>query len=155
MITPFDLFLALGILLAMFLSEQPKRAVVAFVVLVQLVGVINDYLIPSGWLDYYIGSILESIGAMVIIFCTTYARNRFERGYFLLNAAFLWASAAIVPLFRYDIIVYHSDYVFYSQMVASLHLLAMLILSDGIRNFARSINDILSSNRSGISNLRG
>ena len=154
MITPFDIFLALGILLAMLLSDMPKKAVVAFVVCIHLSITTMDYFL-TGWIEYYIASIAESIGAMLVISCTGYARNELERKYFLLNGAFLWASAAIVPLFRYDIIVAHVDYVFYSQMVATLHLLAMLILSDGIRNFARSIHDIFSSDRSSISNLRG
>lgn len=154
MLTPFDIFLALGILLAMFWSDMPKKAVVAFIVCIHLSITAIDYFL-TGWLEYYIASSTEALGAILIIFCARHAKNGFERKYFLLNAAFLWASAAIVPLFRYDIIIAHVDYVFYSQMVASLHLLAMLILSDGIRNFARSINDILSSDRSSISNLRG
>ncbi len=153
----YHILLCLGILLAMFLSDMPKKAIVAFVVIIQICTAIMDYKLSGSesWSPFYSASIAEALGAMLIIFCARYAKNGFERKYFLLNAAFLWASAAIVPLFRYDIIIAHVDYVFYSQMVASLHLLAMLILSDGIRKFARSINDILSSDRSSISNLRG
>lgn len=154
MVTPFDAMLAVGILLAMFLSEMPKKAVVAFIVLVHLSITTMDHFL-TGWIEYYIASMTESIGAMLIIFCTRYARNATERGYFLLNAAFLLLSAAIVPLFKYDLIVYHSDYLFYSQMVAFFHLASLLALADGTRNLVRTINDSVHRIGSSILGLRG
>lgn len=163
----FEALLFLGVLLAMILSEMPKKAVVAFVVLIMLSGIWmdntgHDYLIASypwltemRWFEYYIASITESIGAIAIMFASRYTKNESERRYFLLNGAFLWASAAVVVLFKYDLILYHVDYIYYSQLVALSHLLVMLILSDGIRNLARSVNDSFSSHRSRLFNLRG
>lgn len=152
MITLFDTMLALGILLAMFLSEHPKKAVVAFIVLIHLSITTMDYFL-TGWIEYYIASMSESIGAAVIIFCTRFARNATEKAFFWINSAFLLLSASIVPLFKYDIILYHSDYVYLSQMVAFLHLTALLWFADGTRNIVRSTYDLFHSIRGRLSGL--
>lgn len=162
MITHFDIFLWLGILLAMFLSKRPKQGAVAIVAIIASAGVLIDYWFPKDlveslglWIEYFLASSLEATGAILLTFWATMLKKRADAQYFYLMAAFLLASSSVVVLFRNDVIVTQADYIFYAQLVAVLHLLTMLIFSDGIRNLARSTYDILSSNRSGLSNLRG
>lgn len=138
----------------MLLSKQPKRGVAAFIALIQLSIVCVDFSL-DGWIKYYVISSTESLGAILLIFCTKYARNRTDIIYFRLMSAFLLLSALTVPLFRYDLILYHKHYVIAFQIIACAHILIMLLFADGTRNLTRGISDSLHSIGSSLFGLRG
>lgn len=149
----FDLFIPIGILLAMFLSSEPKRSAIAFVVVINIAITATTYFMATGWAEFYLASMLESSGAIILVLAAMRLKVRKERMFFYLMAGMLLASSLMVPLFKYDVIVQHSSYMFISELIALIHLTTMLSFSDGIRNFAGNIRDSLIGDRGRTTNI--
>ena len=142
MITPFDACLLVGILVAMLLSSEPKKSAIAGVLIIASLGIALDYLF-DGWVVMNLASIIESMGAILLF---TYARKLEkykDRVFFRMMSAFLFASAATVPLYRWNVNVEPRDYVNLSHAVAISHLTFMVAYSDGIRNVARNFRSYI------------
>jgi len=141
MSTLFDGFLIVGILLAMGMSSEPKKSAIAVILYASLLGRGLDYFF-DGWIVMNMASIVESMGAILLL---AYARKLEykDRIFFRMMSTFLLASAALVPLYKYDIIVLHGDYVAISHAIALTHLTFMLIFSDGFGIVARNLRNNL------------
>ena len=140
MTTPFDAFVFIGILLCMLFSSEPKKSAIARVLYLALIIRGLDYFF-DGWLVMNLVSIVESMGAILLL---SYARSlakRIDRVFFRMMSAFLLMSAATVPLYRYDFIYLHADYVAISHAIALCHLAFMGIYSDGIRLVIRNLRN--------------
>lgn len=136
-VTPFDVLIFLGTLAAMLMATMPKRAVMASILLVTIWAMIfNSFF--DGWSAFFALSMTEGMVAIAIIMWSRFQKFQADRRFFYIMAAFLWISAATVPLFRYDVINF-KEYIALAQGLAVAHVLSMLMFSDGIRNLARNL----------------
>ena len=146
MITPFDAFLLVGILTAMLLSSEPKKSAIAVVLYISLLGTALDHFF-DGWIVMNMASIIESLGAILLLSYARTLQHQKERSFFRLMSAFMLMSAATVPLYTYDIIVLPGDYIYLSHAIAMAHLTFMVTFSDGFRIVARNMRDYLFNHR--------
>lgn len=138
MITHFDIIVSILILIVMWKTTMPKQVVIGLVGLCAASVTLYDHFL-DGWTPYYLGSITETIAAIAII---RYSRDlRHDKPFFHLMAFLLLMSSFLSMLFKYDVIVAHSDYVAASQSLAMVHVALMIIYSDGLRGLIGSISD--------------
>jgi len=141
MITPFDGLIFIAILLALLLSDQPKRAAVALCTIALVLMIALDSLI-KGWAFYYLAVFIEVSAALILMnVANTKLRIRENRMYFRALAAFFLISGGIALAFITDLIVAHRDYVFYSHAIAVAHVAFMVVYSDGTRNALGTLAD--------------
>ena len=134
----------------MLFSDMPKRAVIAAIVLMTLCAMIYNSFF-SGWMAFYALSMSESMLAVAITMWSKFQKEAKDRRFFYIMAGFLLTSAAIVPLFRYDVLTF-TEYLTVAQGVAVAHVLTMLTYSDGIRHLARNLRSHGTNRRSGFFN---
>jgi len=145
---PFDAFVFIGLLVAMYLSSEPKKTSIAVVAYVALIIRALDYFF-DGWIVMNMVSITESLGAILLLSYASTLKHHKDRVFFRMMSVFLLVSAATVPLYRYDIIYLHGDYVAISHAIALTHLTFMMIFSDGIGIVARNLRNNLFTHRRG------
>ena len=150
MIADIDIIIPLGILLAMLLSNEPKKSAIAVIIFISLSIIAIDYFV-TGWITLYLASIIESSGAIGLIIAARYLAEFKDRIFFRLMGLLLLLSSGVAGAFIFGYTA-HSNYVFISEVVAVIHLITMLSLSDGIRNFAGNMRDSLITSRGGFTN---
>ena len=151
MITPFDALIAVGILVAMLLSSEPKKSAIAAVLYASLTIIGLDYFF-DGWIVMNLASMVESMCAILLL---NYARRleyKKDRIFFHMMSTFMLMSAATVPLYSYDIIVLPGDYVSLSHAIALAHLTFMVTFSDGFRIVARNMRNNIFAHWGGAAN---
>lgn len=142
----FDVFVFLAILLAMLLSRQPKRTAVALCALVTVVLMAIDHF-SSGWIYYYSAIVIEFSALVVLLALARRYKKYQDRLFFRIMAAFLWGSTLVSVLFTFGYITEHSAYYEYASMVAFMHVVFMLVYSDGFRIACGNIRDSFPSAR--------
>ena len=151
MIADIDFIIPLGILVAMFLSNEPKKSAIAVIIFISLSIIAIDYFL-SGWITLYLASIIESSGAIGLILAARYLKEFKDRIFFRLMGLLLLLSSGVAYVFISGSIA-HSNYVLISEVVAVIHLITMLSLSDGIRNFVGNIRNIIIADRGRTANF--
>ena len=147
MITPFDALIFAGILISMLMSSEPKKWAIAVVLYISLIIIGMDFFF-DGWVVMHLVSIIESMGAILLFSYARKLEKYKDRVFFRMMSAFLLASAATVPLYKYSINFEPRDYVNLSHAIALCHLTFMVAYSDGFRNVARNFRDYLFDHRS-------
>ena len=130
--TSFDGVVFLLILMAAIFSREPKKSAIG-IVCIALCGVVISYTYLDGILSYYIAAMIESTAAVVIMMHGKLL-DRSDRIYFRVMSSFLLASSLITISFSLNIIVLHASYVLYSEAITIAHILAITIMSDGVKN---------------------
>ena len=158
MIELIDVLLPLGILLAMLLSLEPKRSVIAFSCICTMVMITIDYLCYIGILDpwtfFYSAWGIEFTAFIGLFLVARRLTKLSDRFFTRLMGAFFFLSC-IVTVLRIIKVTTHPEYVLIAEFVATLHVLAMLGFSDGFRVACGRIHNFIHADRSGVSDLRG
>jgi len=142
MITLLDVVIPLGILLAMLLSQQPKKTAIALCGIISVTLTAVDYF-TGGWIYYYCAIVIEFAAFLLLMVSGRYFKKFEDRVFFRALSAFFLVSAGITAAFTFEYIAAHKDYVFVSHSVALAHVAFMLGFSDGIRKLARDIRHSL------------
>ena len=144
MITAFDAYLFITILLALALTKEPKKiAVLACVFVLGSIMALNVYLEP-GWPFYYAATLIEITASFAMILGARVQVKRANRMYFRAMGAFFGLSVLVTFGLIMDVLPF-SSYLNMSHIVAFGHVTFMLGFSDGIGNAIQNIRDYLSS----------
>lgn len=142
----FDGLIWAGVLGCMLFSTEPKRTAMLCVLACHTATVLVSNYVPNflgAWTSFYISGFAEFTGAAFLIW---YSQRIFhDRLFFFLMAFMLWFSALTGGMYKYDIIHAYADYVTVSETIAIIHLVTMLMFTDGIRNGIGYIYDGLSA----------
>jgi len=129
MISYFDVIAYIFILLAMLLSKQPKKSIIAFCAICFVIMTGADWLASKGWADgwafFYTAFIVEFVAVILLLFWARMLPVKSDRSFIYLMCIFFAMSYAIQ--FRRFIGWDHSDYVFVARLVSGLHILVMLV----------------------------
>ena len=143
MITAFDAYLFIAILLALAMTREPKKIAVLACVFVLGSIIAMDAILEPGWTFYYAATCIEITAAFAMIFAARAQERRENRMYFRAMGAFFGLSALVT----FGLIIDVLSFILYlsgSHVVAFGHVTFMLVFSDGIRNFVQDIRDYLS-----------
>ena len=137
-VTPFDAGIFLGILLAMLLSEQPKRAGMAFCALVSL-SIMGANALLDGW-PLYIAIAQVELITFFGFFAVSRSSVVKSRMFFKIMALmFLVSSCNTWSLIHFRAIEgIYSAYVIAFHSIAVAHVALMLGFSDGLRDLGNS-----------------
>lgn len=139
--TSFDGVVFLLILMAAVFSREPKKFAIS-VICIALSGVVISSIYLEGMVAYYVAAMIESTAAVVIMM---YGKllDKSDRIYFRTMASFLVVSSLITIAFPLDIIVLHASYALYSEAITIAHIIAILIMSDGVKNGLGIVRDFI------------
>ena len=159
----FEFAVFLVILVIMLMSSQPKKAALFVCVVVACLGLVitigNESGLISTFFIYPIAATVEGLAGMLLVYLSRFVIQAKERRYFYIMAGFLFASgginSAVMTLYNHSDLFSFSVYTFFFHSVAVMHILAMLILSDGSRTIIRNLRDFGYTLRNGISRQRG
>lgn len=154
MLADFDWLIGIGILLAIWFSNQPKRSAVVFVLFVAASVKAIDVFVDAGngWLAIYLTAILEASAAILMILMAVKLPELKDRQFFWLMAVMLWISSGVTLAFIKIGLPFWGEYIFMTELISVIHLLIMLSFSDGIRNFIGSLRNSFIANRGGFTN---
>lgn len=142
----FDGLIFAFVLMALYLSNQPKRTAIAVCLLVSVFAFPINELIPLG-LRYSSLAVLESMSAVVLLYFS-FGVSQENKKFFYLMISFLMVSvvnnAILIPLVKYANIDAFDYYTYCYQAIAIAHVLTMLAFSDVLGNTIRSIRDNFS-----------
>ena len=149
----FDIFIFLGVLLAMLFSSQPKKTAMAICLAVSLFGLgisagTMYYQVPD--MIFPLQAVNEVCGALLILGLSRQLQARKEKTFFIMMAGLLLMSSALNSIFppiyiRVETMTF-TPYLVLFKTIAVLHVFTMMMFADGITNFARSIRDNLLHN---------
>jgi hypothetical protein len=156
----FDIFIFLGVLLAMLFSSQPKKTAMAICLAVSLFGLgisagAMYYQVPD--MIYPLQAVNETCGALLILALSRQLQERKEKNFFMMMAGLLVMSSALNSIYppiyiRVETMTF-TPYLVLFKTIAVLHVFTMLMFADGITNLARSIRDNLLRRRFTRSNM--
>lgn len=147
MITDPDVFLFLGILLAMGLSKWPKQAMIGICALAFSSIVAVDFFL-DGWAALYLAGniqIAAFLGLVLFAIFIPAAKREDKLFYIAMLSMFVvgifhtWAYVIWKPP--------HAEYVLFSRFVDVLHVILMLGFADGCRNLMENIGRRVSNLR--------
>ena len=143
MITGFDAYLFIAILLALALTKEPKKiAVLACVFVLGSIMALNVYIEP-GWSFYYAATLIEITASFAMILGARVQVKRANRMYFRAMGAFFALSVMVTFGLIMDVVAF-SSYLSMSHAVAFGHVTFMLGFSDGVGNSIQNLRDYLS-----------
>lgn len=140
--TPYDILVPLGILLALLGSRMPKRAAIAVCMLAELMMVGINWLtvvqheFPLNFFYHAQPWIETSAAAILVVWAQRYHGS--DRAFFRLMAGLLLISSAISMVYIHTDMT-HARYVVMERDVAAVHVAAMLGMSDALGSCIRWI----------------
>jgi hypothetical protein len=153
-----DLAAPLGILLAMILSYEPKRSVIAFCWIIGMIMIGIDYMCYKGilesWTFFYSAWGMEFAAFIGLLLVARQVKTQTDRFFTRLMGVFFFISSS-VTLLRIFKATTHPEYILLAELVAALHVLSMLGFSDGFRIVLTRIYDLFNDNGGDIPDLRG
>lgn len=149
----FDMVIFLGCLLAMFLSLMPKKFAISICLGVSLLGIAVNTAAMYEWITvkmvYSLAGVVEFFsGLLLLLYVITLKMNSGDKVFFLLMALFLFLSCNLtmifIPILFDGYHPYHNYLTFEMYQgifhtIAVLHVLIMLVYSDGIRSSITNI----------------
>jgi len=153
MITAFDAYLFIAILLALAMTREPKKIAVLACVFVLGSIIAMDAILEPGWTFYYAATCIEITAAFAMIFAARVQERRENRMYFRAMGAFFGLSVLVTFGLIMDVLPF-SSYLSMSHAVAFSHVTFMLGFSDGLGNAIQNIRDYLSRSNNDIARVR-
>jgi len=162
MITWFEILVIVFLGLGMFTTSMPKMAAISLVITVLAIdSLINLYglvwaeaivaLIPaltigeeSSWIKGYMVVLVQSITALILFFSAHWCDSREDRLFFRIMALFLFASALIIPLYKFGVIYEFSQYTLFYHTIDIIMVFTVFYFSDGTKQLIGSLRDTLS-----------
>jgi len=143
MITAFDAYLFIAILLALAMTREPKKIAVLACVFVLGSIIAMDAILEPGWTFYYAATCVEITAAFAMIFAARAQERRENRMYFRAMGAFFGLSVLVTFGLIMNVVSF-SSYLSMSHAVAFGHVTFMLGFSDGVGNGIQNLRDYLS-----------
>jgi len=171
MITYFEPMVFIVLLLAMLITNMPRKEAIIYV-LVGSAMTIYINLFGSQWADSLVSafpwlSMGESVWikawmiacAQGLIAFLLIARGGWQKGkdkdFFRIMALFMFGTSGALVIYRYDMIVTFDAYTAIYHLLAILQVLTVFYYSNGIKQLTGSIGASLNNLWNGIPSLRG
>ncbi len=156
-ITIFDGITLLLVLLAMLLATQPKKAAMSVCLFVSALGMFLNYYVELGYLSpremFPLAANIQIMAATGLFIGAKWL-NRQDRNFFVIMGSFLIA-LAFINLTVSPGLITETVYVAASHAIAVLHVVIMLIYSNGFMDIIRNIRDFVLRDSASSFSLRG
>ena len=150
----FEALIIIFLLFAMLITTHPKKLAVAIVVLIALVDRLIEYyglqwaesfgslmgisFIESAWMRADMIVVAQCLTSMLLIYISILLGSANDRLFFRIMALFLILTSALIPLYRFDVILSWSAYTNMYHALATLQVFIVYWFSDGFRDFSRN-----------------